>query len=349
LVGDRAARDVEFRIVTMPRASTETALTVHHLANASARLGLDPTEVLDAAGLDPTSAATFEMRVPIERIHRAWEFAMRRLREPSLPVRAALVPRSEGRSPLALLMSSCATLRDAVGPLFKYGATVTDAFGWRMEEAADGVAFRFDAPVPRTLGERCHTEYHVADGVHSVRQWTRVEWFPVRVAFRHAAPPDLRAHEAHFGSGLSFGQVCTEVVLPRAVMDLPLATASRTLVDLLERHIRALAAREQNEQPHAARLRIAMLSEMQSGACIDLGRMARRMGTSQRTLHRRLADDGTTFQRVLDEARREVAEEMLSLPGARIKEVSLTLGYSDVRAFRRAYRRWTGHAARPER
>jgi AraC-like DNA-binding protein len=331
----------------MPRASTETALTVHHLANAAARSGLDPREVYDAAGLDPRSAATFGTRLPIERIHRAWEIAMRRLRDPALPVRAALVPRSEGRSPLALLMSSCATLREALGPLSQYGATVTDAFAWRLEESADGATFHFDAPAPRTLGARCHAEYHVADGVHSVRQWTRVAWVPVRVAVRHAAPPDVAAHREHFGPGLAFGAARTEVVLPRAVIELPLATASQALIELLERHIRALAARDQAAQPCAARLRLAMLSELQTGAPIDVGRMARRMGLSQRTLHRRLADDGTTYQRILDETRREIAEEMLELPGARIKEVSLTLGFSDVRAFRRAYQRWTGRAARP--
>jgi hypothetical protein len=189
----------------MPRTSTETALTVHHLAQAAARAGLDAREIYDAAGLDVGSAATFETRVPIASIHRAWELAMRRLRDPSLPVRAALVPRSEGRSPLSLLMSSCATLRDAVGHLVRYGTTVTDAFAWRVADAPEATTFHFDAPAPRTLGARCHAEYHVTDGVHSVRQWTRAAWSPVRVVFVHAAPADTSAHRAHFGPGLAFG------------------------------------------------------------------------------------------------------------------------------------------------
>jgi AraC-like DNA-binding protein len=330
----------------MRRASTETALTVHHLVKAATRAGLDAQELYDAAGLDPRGAATFEVRLPIDRVYRVWEIAMRRLRDPGLPVRAGLVPRSEGRSPLSLLMSSCPTLRDALTHLFSYGQAVTDAFSWRLEETAANATFVFEAPAPRTLGERCHAEYHVTDGLHSVRQWTRGTWYPRRVAFRHAAPPDTSVHRAHFGSGLAFGAARTEVVLPHAVMDLPLVTASQALTELLERHIRQLAARGQAMQPNAERLRLAMLSELQAGAGIELGRMARRMGTSERTLHRRLADEATTYQRVLDETRREIADELLGLPGARIKEVALTLGFSDVRAFRRAYRRWTGRTAR---
>jgi AraC-like DNA-binding protein len=330
----------------MPKTATETALTVHHLARAVARTGFDARALYDLAGVDTTSAASFEVRLPIARIHAAWELVMRALRDPSLPVRAALVPRSEGRSPLALLLSSSATLRDAVPRLASYGAAATDAFAWTIEERRETTTFVFQTRTPRRLGERCHVEYHTADGVHSVRQWTRASWEPMRVAFRHAAPPDVTAHRAHFGRGLVFGAERTEVVLARAVMDLPLVTASHALSELLERQLHAHVGRMRARATDADRLRIALLSELEAGGDTDVAHVARRLGMSVRTLQRRLAVEDTTFQAVLDDTRKEIANELLTAPDARVKEVSRALGFSDTRAFRRAFRRWTGRSPR---
>jgi AraC-like DNA-binding protein len=327
----------------MSGSATETALSVYHLIRAAERAGLDAAELFANVGLDPSQAAAFEVRLPVTRIFKLWELVMRRLRDPSLPVRAAAVPRSEGRSALALLLSSCRTLREATLHLTRYGRAATDAFGWQLEETPDAATFVFAAPRPRSLGERCHVEYHVADGIQSVRNWTHARWEPLRVAFRHAAPPDLRAHRAHFGPGLVFGAARTEVVLPHLVMELPLVTASPALTELVERHLRALVQPAQSE---SSRLKAALLSELERGAGVSVAYVARRLGTSPRTLHRRLASEGTTFQRVLDDTRREVADDLLALPGARIKNVSLTLGFSDPRAFRRAFQRWTGRAPR---
>jgi AraC-like DNA-binding protein len=331
----------------MPRPATETALTIHHLIRAAERAGLERRVLLEAADLDPADVGTFEVRVPIERVCRAWEVAMRHLRDPGLPVRAAQVPRSEGRSSLALLLSSSATLRDALPRLANYGTAVTDAFAWRWEEGRDATTFVFDAPAPRTLGERCHIEYHTADGVHSVRQWTHTMWQPLRVAFQHAAPLDVREHVAHFGAPLVWGAPRTEVVLPRSVLELPLVTASGALTELLERQLRAHADRARTQRTLAASLKLALLADLEAGTRIDGARAARRLGVSLRTLHRRLAAESTTFQRVLDETRREIAGELLASPDARMKDVSFALGFSDTRAFRRAYRRWTGKAAPP--
>jgi AraC-like DNA-binding protein len=96
----------------------------------------------------------------------------------------------------------------------------------------------------------------------------------------------------------------------------------------------------------AARLKIALLSEIEIGGEIDAARAARRLGTSVRTLQRRLAAERTTFQEVLDQTRSEIARELLAAPDVRMKEVSRALGFSDTRAFRRAYRRWTGRSPR---
>ena len=70
--------------------------------------------------------------------------------------------------------------------------------------------------------------------------------------------------------------------------------------------------------------------------------VARRLGMSERTLHRRLAADGLTFRAIVDRARRETAESLLALPDHTLAEVAYLTGFSDQSAFQRAFKRWSG-------
>ena len=72
--------------------------------------------------------------------------------------------------------------------------------------------------------------------------------------------------------------------------------------------------------------------------------VARRLHLSRRTLNRRLKAEGTTFQRVLDEVRFELARKLLADARLPITEVSECLGYTTASAFTRAFRRWSGRS-----
>jgi AraC-like DNA-binding protein len=73
-------------------------------------------------------------------------------------------------------------------------------------------------------------------------------------------------------------------------------------------------------------------------------RVARDLGTSRRTLQRRLADAGASYQGLLDETRREAAERYLTESSLSIAEVAYLLGYSEPSAFHRAFKRWFGRS-----
>ncbi|MGY2063362.1 helix-turn-helix transcriptional regulator, partial [Nocardia gipuzkoensis] len=70
--------------------------------------------------------------------------------------------------------------------------------------------------------------------------------------------------------------------------------------------------------------------------------LARELGFSERTLHRRLAAEHTTFRELLGQIRQLLAEELLA-QGLTVEAVGRRLGYSDTAAFSHAYRRWRGY------
>ncbi|MCY1013835.1 helix-turn-helix transcriptional regulator [Nannocystis pusilla] len=66
------------------------------------------------------------------------------------------------------------------------------------------------------------------------------------------------------------------------------------------------------------------------------------MGTSERTMQRRLRQAGTSFRDVVDDVRREAALAQLGRRDATVTDIAFMLGFSDLSAFSRAFRRWTG-------
>jgi AraC-like DNA-binding protein len=111
----------------------------------------------------------------------------------------------------------------------------------------------------------------------------------------------------------------------------------------LEEHASALLERMPDEGGDASRARAAIADEL-PGREPSLASVARRLGTSPRTLQRRLDAEGTSFVAEVDHVRRMRAETFLRAPDVSIAEVSWLLGFAEQSAFTRAFRRWTGAA-----
>ncbi|QNK67675.1 AraC family transcriptional regulator [Variovorax sp. PAMC26660] len=158
------------------------------------------------------------------------------------------------------------------------------------------------------------------------------------------APPDravLRILGEHFS--FRFNAPSHSVVLPRKVADLRIASADTELrlllLQLMEQQLGALAASDDLERCLAL-----MLREMFNGTIPTLKSLSQRASLTQRTLQRKLAASNLSFQSLLQQVQREVADEHLAEGVLTQSEIAFLLGYSEVSAFARAYRAWTGHS-----
>ena len=87
-------------------------------------------------------------------------------------------------------------------------------------------------------------------------------------------------------------------------------------------------------------VKVVLKRRMASGRP-ELAEIARELGMSERTLQRRITDDGTTYRQLLEEARRELGRQMLGT-SSEIDEIAYLLGYQDTSSFYRAFREWEG-------
>ena len=177
--------------------------------------------------------------------------------------------------------------------------------------------------------------------VHAGRMLSGVRYAPTRASFRHGRPGDGAAHDAFFGVPVAWGAVRTEVLVPPEVLALPLLKADPALAEFFERHALALLERFGSDAGIAQRLRASLTEELPRGLP-TLESAAAALAMSTRTLRRRLQDEGTSFQAVLDEVRCELAKRYLAGPRLAVGEVAFLLGFCEPSTFHRAFKRWTG-------
>ncbi len=166
--------------------------------------------------------------------------------------------------------------------------------------------------------------------------------FPVlRMQLAYPRPATLADYRCRFACPLVFDAATTVIDFDPRRLDDPIVLANDAVFTLCERHCRLAATRMVSDHSLAARVRGALLAG--NGEFAGLDEMAARFDTTARTLARELMREGTSYQRIVDDARRTLACEHLQLGRLTPKQVGFLLGYSDVGNFRRAFRRWTGH------
>lgn len=167
---------------------------------------------------------------------------------------------------------------------------------------------------------------------------------------RHLAPrrvdvartsPVAAVHRAFFGAEVRHGAGRDALVIEPTDLDLPFQGHNREMLDLvtpaLAAEMRALeAAGSVVEQ-----VRAVLMERLASGPP-DLSDVAADLGLSERTLQRRITDEGTSFRELLAGARRSLGQRLLADPSVEIGEVAFLLGYQDASAFYRAFRDWEG-------
>jgi len=329
------------------RPGSQTAVVLYHVFREALRRGVTADELAGLTGLRLPEVADFGRRVDADTLFAGWEAVMRRLRDPGLPVRAARAAQASPRSAVSLLVEASATVGEALDQVTRYGSAWSTIYTLRVLPWRDGgVVVAVDGLGTDRLGERCEAEYTVAEIVLMLRAYAAAApASPVR--FAHPAPARIAEHRRLFGPAVCFGASRTEVVVTAATLARPLRTARPGLAAIL-------AARLDDVTPAARppafslRVREAVLERL-GRQQVSAASVARALAVSERTLHRRLAAEGTTLRELLDRTRHDLAVEMLDADRHPVKEVATALGFASARSLHRAYRRWTGTTPRGTR
>lgn len=191
-------------------------------------------------------------------------------------------------------------------------------------------------PMPTPLADLL-----VGVAVIQSRRWTAREMEMMHVCLARPEPADPEYYRKVLRTRVSFGQQANEIRFPEAGLQLPLPMADPVLARVLERQASDMLEKQEKTDDLLSQVRSVLADQLAQGD-VQIERTAKVLGTSARTLRRRLSEQGATHRALLDEVRQARAEQYLREGKASVDEVAFLLGFSDAPSFHRAFKRWTG-------
>jgi AraC-like DNA-binding protein len=298
--------------------------------------GLDAEQILGAPKPDPA-----QHFVPMAE----WQGLLRRVdaleKRPALGLRIAegVRPRHFGVVGYAALV--CGNLAEALIRLERYHASVYDVNPAKVTPTEHGVCIEWG--VERGKPGALVDETAIACLVQLARDMTGRYWPVHTVSFVNPAPADMQPYLDFFGGKVSFDEPVTRVVFELQYLALPLRKSDPEMLGQLDRQAEELLQKVAALPPVVDVWRRTLVPLIREGQT-SLAALARAHNTSPRSLQRRLAEQGTSFQSLLDNTRQHLAQRHLMEGQLDLAEIALLLGYSEQSAFTRAFRSWTGLA-----
>lgn len=313
------------------------AIHALHLADVVGHWGIDAAQLLAGTRWSVESLAEPGARLPLPEVEGLVERARRLTGEPGLGFHLGLQMRIASHGYLGLAVMAAPTLGDAAEVAVRFAPTRTSALSLRLERDEDDAALVIleHADLGRA---RDVVLLALVVGVLQLARALTGGDAAHRVELSIDEPPYFRRF-AHLLRDVRFGAESTRVIFPRDVLGARLVTADPAALRLtLEQCERELA-----ELRLAGRItrRIERALPRPGGGFLTIEEVAKALHLSTRTLKRRLAEEGTTFRALLEQARRERAMVLLR-EDLGLDEIAARLGYSDAANFSRAFRRWTG-------
>jgi AraC-like DNA-binding protein len=309
------------------------------LAICLAELGVSLPDVLRQAGLPRDLFDQTRVLVSTAEFFALWRSIQTVTADPLIGLKLGVETRTERFHPMALAALSTENFVAAVRHMARYKKlTAPEEILHHLDGPEFSICFRWLLAVdsePQVL-----TDYCFAWMLTIARHGTGRRLNPLRAEYMQQRP-ERRALERHFGCEIVFGCARNAIVFRAEDAQCPFVTRNAELLDMLapqfEQQLREFTA----EDSFMELVRRAIQDRL-TGKRPSIQEIAGALHLGTRTLQRRLKDSGSSFQRVMDEARHQMARYYLSNSILELAEAAYLLGFEDSNSFGRAFRVWEG-------
>jgi AraC-like DNA-binding protein len=207
----------------------------------------------------------------------------------------------------------------------------------------DLACFKFSPNDLATNASRQHSEYAMTVAVNTARLMVGSQWAPREVHFTHHLEAATPEHIRVFRAPVLFGCSANAFVMERQFIERQVPAADSQLYSILKTYLEQMLSELPGEDELLSTIRQALAEAIRDGVP-KLSRVAKQLAMSPRSLQRRLTEYGLDFKKLVDDTRRCLAIKQLKEHRDSLTEIAFMLGYSDLSAFNRAFKRWTGTA-----
>jgi AraC-like DNA-binding protein len=302
-------------------------------------IGLTPGAVLRRSNLPPT-VYSGESLVTTAQNFSIWRAIRELSNDPTIGWKFMSQVETDQYHPTLLAALHARTYRDSIERLARY-KKLCSAEEFRITPKGDEILVEVFWPFAREESAPAL----LIDAVFALvtelgRRGTRTRLNPKRIELTRRAERQNRFEE-YFGCRVKYRAPRDALILRAADLELPFVTHNDELLQML--------APQFENQLKEGRARKSILGQVKwvlrrllSGSRPDLRMIGKELGMSERTLQRRITEEGTTFRQLLNETRHELVRQYLGNASVEITEAAFLIGYEDPNSFYRAFRSWEG-------
>jgi AraC-like DNA-binding protein len=325
-------------------AATVSVRAVARLIDIGVAEGIPRAVLADAAALSDEALQDPDARMPLAAEIALWQMLAKHISDPEFGVRAGANFRLRSTGLLGYVSRFSATLRGALQRVDRYGRLFTEAVQFHLDDHRPEVALARAHPA---LGaaRRLAESYRLAALLQASREMTGVDIVPAAVSVTYPRPSSARVHGQHFRCPIRFGAAIASLTFRPPDLDLALVKADETLAGYLSKYSEQVLACLVQGEAMRQRVRAAIWSLLGDGPP-SLEQVAAALRMPTRTLQRRLAAEGTSLHREVQEMRKTMAMAVLRDRSISVADVAFMVGYAEPSTFFRSFKRWTGTTPR---
>ena len=240
-----------------------------------------------------------------------------------------------------LILLSCRDFGEVLRQTLRFESLAHDLGHSTLQITGDIAEYQWHSQYP-------HASRHLAEsvfaGVRVFSNWLAGRELPAaQLTFTHAAPQDCSEHLRIFGPDVRFGAAAHSARFDAALLGLPVPNADVGLYPVLQQHAEALLKEKMRVNAEAdivTQVRTRIANNLSHDRA-RLATVAQELNQSTRTMQRKLSEAGTSFQQVLDQTRKALAQTYLRQRDLSLSDIAFLLGFQDQSAFSHAFKEWT--------
>ncbi len=328
----------------MPENSQATTLSssVLLLARAIDSYGHDSSELFARVDLDHSRLKDPLGRFSFASVIRLWQLASDTIDDPCFGLRVATFWHPATFHALGYSWLASKTLEDAFERSSRYTRIVNtgakDIMQYEKTNDAYGIIIHSEKLKPQPI--RITVDYSVAMIIIMCRAAYGPDLNPLRVSFQHEQPDSPACFIEFFKSPVEYSQTYNAIWLDPDVVTEPLANANPELVRVNDQVVTEYLA-QLDRKDLSMRVKSELIERLPSGQVTE-GEIASAINVSQRSLQRKLKEQGMSFIQLLDKTRQEIGVLYVRDPQRSFNEIAFLLGFTEPGNFSRAFKRWYG-------
>ncbi|MDX1588710.1 MAG: AraC family transcriptional regulator [Oleiphilaceae bacterium] len=300
-----------------------------------------PARIEKLLGMKPESLQNPDCRVPVRRHHALWQLALELTGDPALGLRLGEVVDPDRMGLMSHIVFNSDTVAHALDEYVRLQGLVNEAIQLVRVREGDQVRLVWQVPDP---AHYCipDMERTLSAALTRARHFIHPDLAVSQLTLAHEQPAHVAHYQRIFRCPMVFGAGEVSLAFPARYLDSPLPHRNPHVHSALLSHVNRLLRQLRPQQSTAQRVRRVIARQLPRTP--DADRVAAAMNMSRQTLYRKLKKEGQGFQQLAESVRRQRGLRLVAEGRYALSEIAFLLGFSELSAFSRAFKRWTGES-----